>query len=155
KGETQAPVAGGAAIIGKSIGEVILEVFAGGEIVAAAEDGYVPIIVVKASDLELSVGAQSTLGRNFFVPATFQTWTAIAPKHGRKGIEFIDRSGEFTADFAFVGLERSAGARLFREDHRGTPGVGQASIQLEAGPQRCGRPYHANKNVFGAVAKQR
>jgi hypothetical protein len=112
------------------------------------------IIIMKASDLKFAVGAQSALGGDFFVPAAFEDGAATAPQHGRERIEFIESGGEFAANFAFIGFERSGGPWLFREDHGGTPRIGDAGVQLKAGAQGSGGLNHSNENVFGAVAEQ-
>src|SRR5215472_6951130 len=79
KGHARAPVAGGAAVISKSLGEIILEVIRDGESVTAeAVNGYMAVVVVEGSELKSSVCPDLAVCSNFFVPAVLQNGTAVA-----------------------------------------------------------------------------
>src|SRR5450432_8493 len=89
----RAPTVHGPAIVGERVGKIILEVVGRRQIAASAIHGYVGVVIVERSDLQLTTRPQLAVRGDFFVPAAFQYRPAVPPKQRRKGIESVDGSG--------------------------------------------------------------
>src|SRR5882672_8510287 len=105
KCDARSPTAGGAAVISKTGGKIILKIIGGGQIAAPAEDGHVAVVVVEACDLELSACTDLSFRRNFLVQTVLQNGTALPPEQHGKGIQFIERRGERAAGLSFISLD--------------------------------------------------
>src|SRR5713101_2840986 len=128
-GETHAPIAGRAAIIGEPVGEIILEIISGGQIVAAAKNRDVPVVVVKSGDLKVPMRAQLAVGSDLFVPAAFEHGAAATPKQSGERVELVESGSQFASNFPLVGLERSGRTGLFGKDQGGVPSIRDTRIQ--------------------------
>src|SRR6202022_535535 len=109
---------------GKSVREIVLEIIGRRQIVAAAKNGDVPIVIVETGDLEIAVRAQLALRRDFFVPAALEDRVATAPKQSWERIELVESGSQFASIFPLVGLKRSGRTRLFGKDHGRMPSIG-------------------------------
>src|SRR4029077_18116625 len=58
KCDTRSPTAGGAAVISKTGGKIILKIISHGQVAAPAKNGHVAVVVVEARDLKLPASAE-------------------------------------------------------------------------------------------------
>src|SRR5260370_31392838 len=84
------PAAGRPAVVSKTGGKIILKIVSRGQVAAPAEDGYVPVVLMEASDLKLPPNAYLSLPPNLFVPAILQKGSPLPPEQRGKGIQFIE-----------------------------------------------------------------
>src|SRR6267143_1898826 len=130
KCDARSPTAGGAAVISKTGGKIVLKIVGGGQIAAPAEDGHVAVVVVEACNLELPACTDLSLRRNFFVQTVLQNGTALPPEQCGKCIQFIKRRRERAARLSIIRFEWTRSVRQGSENDSGAPIISEAHIQF-------------------------
>src|SRR5436309_2608456 len=105
KCHARSPTAGGAAVISKTGGKIILKIIGSGQVAAPAENCHVTVVVVEACEFEPPAGADLALRRNFFVQTFLQNGMALPPEERGKCIQFIERRRERTTGQSVICFE--------------------------------------------------
>src|SRR5690348_4661914 len=107
QGHTRAPIAGCGRIIGKAVGEIILEVIGGRQKATAAVDGHIVVVLMKGGDLKDSVSAELAVGRKLFMQAALQHRMAIAEQECGESVQFVKGGGQRSTGLPIGSFKRS------------------------------------------------
>src|SRR5260370_14462995 len=149
------PAAGRPAVVSKTGGKIILKIVSRGQVAAPGEDGYVPVVIMEASDLKVPASADLSLRGNLFVPAILQKGSPLPPEQRGKGIEFIESGRKGAPGLSVIRIEWTRSVGQGGEDEGRAPIIGEAHTQFCRWPEGRGCGPESHQNIFAAISQHR